>query len=277
VLAESWEVPSERVESASLLLRREQYRADVPAGARVLTAGIDTQDDRLEILVMGWGAGEESWVVHREALFGDPAKPEVWRELDVLLNRPWHREDKRSAYVQCSLVDALGHKTAAVYAAVVPRQARRLYASFGKSGGASGQSVSQLKVLNTPQGNVMRYVVDPDQVKATIYSRLRIEDKSGPGVIHFPMTVGDAFFTELTSEHLLTERNKYGIPSKRWAMRPGNERNETLDCFGMALAALRIVCPTPSRFEDLASKLEATAPEKPPVRVPRTQDWDGTV
>ena len=278
---ESWEVPSEKVESAELLMRREQYAADVPAGAKVLTAGVDTQDDRLEVLVVGWGAGEESWVVSRETVFGDPQDPASWSELDEIMLRPWAREAGGATRVQCALVDALGHRTSAVYAGIVPRQGRRMYASIGRDGGdSSGQLVSTPKVLKTSQGNVIRYVVDASQAKALIYSRLRVE--AGPGAVHFPLAVGDAFFSELTAEHLITERNKYGVPAKRWALRPGRQRNESLDCFGLALAAFRVVCPTPARFHDFTLKLDAAAgsPATAPgasrrPRSPRTRNWDG--
>lgn len=300
IRGESWEAPSERVESASLLMRREAYSAEVPAGARILTAGVDTQDDRLEALVVGWGLApesrtmdEESWVISRESFFGDPSKPEVWAELDGMLLRAWQREDGGKTWIQCALVDALGHRTSDVYAAVIERQRRRVYASFGKDGGAAGQLVTPPKPLATRQGNVLRCVVDASYVKGLIYSRLKIAGHdglpaaSGPGVIHFPMSVGDAFFTELTAEHLLTERNKYGVPSKRWALRPGHRRNETLDCFGMALAALRVICPTPARFFELCGKVEAATtiraepspgtsqPTAPRDRQPRTRNWSG--
>ena len=283
ILGESWEPPAEKIEVASLLMRREQYAADVPARARILTAGVDTQDDRLEALVVGWGDGEECWVVDRESFFGDPAKPDVWRELDTLLHRAWAREGGGSSRVQCALVDALGHRTSAVYAAVVARQHRRVYASFGKDGGVSGQIVTSPKAMATPQGNVLRVVVDASQAKALIYSRLNLADQAGPGVTHFPMTVGEGFFAELTAEELRTERNKYGVPSKRWALRAGQPRNESLDCFGMALAALRIICPTPARFSELAAKVTAAAGGAPPAggapqppsppRPPRTRNW----
>jgi phage terminase large subunit GpA-like protein len=55
-VAELWEVPGEKLEPASLLMRREAYGKDgeLPAGVCCLTMGVDTQDDRLEALVMGW-------------------------------------------------------------------------------------------------------------------------------------------------------------------------------------------------------------------------------
>jgi len=253
---ESWEMPSERIESASLLLRREHYAAEVPAGVELLTCGIDTQDDRLEALVIGWGPGEESWVISRETYPGDPETSEPWQELDETLLREWPRESGPPARIVCALVDALGHRTSAVYRHVVPRQSRNVFASVGRDGGLNGMLVSPPKSLPTPHGRVLRRMVDASQAKGLIYSRLRIE-VPGAGFIHLPDTVGDAFISELTAEQLVTARNKYGVPSKKWALRPGITRNESLDCFGLALAALRIVAPTPARFTEAVARLRA--------------------
>jgi phage terminase large subunit GpA-like protein len=38
-----------------LLARREVFPAIVPDGVALLTAGVDTQDDRFEITITGWG------------------------------------------------------------------------------------------------------------------------------------------------------------------------------------------------------------------------------
>jgi len=277
---ESWEEQTQKVESSSLLLRREEYRAEVPAGVGFLTAGIDTQDDRLEVLVLGWGSAEECWVVMRETVVGDPQMPETWKALDELLLRGFPHEAGGVTHVQCALIDCLGHRTQDVYAAVRARQHRRLYASIGRSGGSAGQLVSMPAPLETKQGNVMRCVVDADQVKSLVYSRLRLEAREGSDVIHFPMTVGELFFSELTSEHLITERNKYGVPSKKWAKRPGHDRNESLDCFGMAFAAMRVVAPTKPRYAELVAKVTETreragagTPTVAHVKASRTRGW----
>ncbi|MBX7185023.1 MAG: phage terminase large subunit family protein [Vicinamibacteria bacterium] len=254
---ESWEAPTDGVESASLLLRREHYAEEVPAAVDVLTCGVDTQDDRLEALVVGWTAGEISWVISRESFPGDPEDAETWRTLDEMLLRSWPREGGGHARIASTLVDCLGHRTGAVYRAVIPRQNRGVRASVGRDGGLNGMLVSPPKALRTPHGTVQRHLVDASQVKGLIYARLRIEDPDLPGYIHFPDTVGDAFFSELTAEHQVVQRNKYGVPVRKWAMRPGRERNESLDTFGLALAALRILAPTPARFAEVAARVAA--------------------
>ncbi|EOU3080284.1 terminase gpA endonuclease subunit, partial [Yersinia enterocolitica] len=70
-----------------LLARREVFDAEIPEGVAVLTAGIDTQADRLEIEVVGWGKDEESWSVAFDVIEGDLETAEPWLRLDAYLKQ----------------------------------------------------------------------------------------------------------------------------------------------------------------------------------------------
>ena len=61
-LGETWEEAGEALDPDSLEARTEDYKK-IPKGGVVLTAGVDTQDDRLEVEITAWGKGEESWLV----------------------------------------------------------------------------------------------------------------------------------------------------------------------------------------------------------------------
>lgn len=50
------------------LKRREKYEDELPDGVLALTAAVDTQDNRLEYEITGWGIGEEQWSI-KKALF----------------------------------------------------------------------------------------------------------------------------------------------------------------------------------------------------------------
>ncbi|MCV5761347.1 phage terminase large subunit family protein, partial [Escherichia coli] len=61
-----------------LIARVEVWGAEVPYGVLLLTAGVDTQDDRFEITVLGWGMNEECWVIAHDVIFGDLETEEPW-------------------------------------------------------------------------------------------------------------------------------------------------------------------------------------------------------
>lgn len=115
VLGEPWTEQGETVEAASIHNRRERYKAAVPNGS-VLTAGVDVQDDRLELEIVSWGEGEESWSVDFVRLYGDPSRAELWRKLRELLGRTWLRADGQQLDVRAVAIDSGGHFTDEVYA-----------------------------------------------------------------------------------------------------------------------------------------------------------------
>ena len=56
-----WEDRSCETDEAQLLARRELYHAELPEGVLCLTCGVDTQGNRLEYEVVGYGFHEENW------------------------------------------------------------------------------------------------------------------------------------------------------------------------------------------------------------------------
>jgi terminase, large subunit len=96
VLGQPYEDRGERdLNEVGLLRRVEVCAGQVPGQAAVLTVGVDVQDDRVELEVVGWGRNEESWSVAHEVIEGDPESNEVWAQVDALLKRTWTRADGR--------------------------------------------------------------------------------------------------------------------------------------------------------------------------------------
>ena len=48
------EQTEEQIDHSGLMVRKEDYGAEVPDDVIVLTAGVDTQDNRLEVEIIGW-------------------------------------------------------------------------------------------------------------------------------------------------------------------------------------------------------------------------------
>jgi len=81
----------------------------VPDGVTVLVAGIDTQDDRFEIQIDGYGAGEERWSIDYVRLFGDPGRAGIWTKLAELLRRQYTKADGTIMEVRLACQDHGGH------------------------------------------------------------------------------------------------------------------------------------------------------------------------
>ncbi|MGH7873000.1 MAG: phage terminase large subunit family protein, partial [Candidatus Binatia bacterium] len=238
-LGETWEEKGESRDPDALLKRQENYTADrIPWRVLYLTAGVDVQDDRLEVEIVGWRSErrndpEESWGIEVIILYGDPAKSDIWEELDEILLREWTTEDGRRLRLGAVGVDSGGHHTDSVYKFCTRRIGRHVYAIKGMAG---------IRPIWPPRvGRSRLYkghrvsIVGVDTAKDAIYARLRI-DKEGPGYCHFPIAYNKDFFKQLTSEKVHTRFVK-GHPVREWHKPPG-VRNEALDRRAYALAVL---------------------------------------
>jgi len=243
-LGEPWEERGETVEAEELLQRCEVYDAEVPDGVICLTAGVDTQDDRFEVEVVGWGEGHESWGIRYQKIYGDLTQPTVWEDLDRFLMQPWYTKDGGILYIMAACVDSGGHFADQVLRFCNERVERRIFAIKGK-GGADVKYLNNLSKNNRVKAPL--FTLGVDSGKARIYHSLRAAAK-GPNYCHFPMNDGagyycDEYFRGLASEKMVLHK-KQGRPVQTWEIKDHkHKRNEPLDCRNYALAALTIANP----------------------------------
>lgn len=244
VLGEVWEDEYASKIGASALLERaakETYEHRiVPAQVLAITIGCDVQDDRLSLSVWGWGREEEAWLIDRAKLYGDPSRPDVWKQLDEILSAPFLSEDGVDFKVSICAIDSGGHHTADVYSYARERAALGVIAIKGMSTKGKPPLGKASKVDLNRKGQVVRkgaqvFPVGTDTVKSLLFGRLKHNDM-GPGYLHFYSTVGTDYFEELTAEKQIL-RYKQGYPQRMW-VKKNNARNEALDELVYAYSAL---------------------------------------
>jgi phage terminase large subunit GpA-like protein len=239
-LAETYEDRAQGAEAEPLLERLERYPAPVPDGVGVLVAGVDVQGDRLEVLVKGYGAAFESWLIAWEAFAGDPNRDDVWFEVDEFLKKPWKHASGRELRVECAAVDS-NYLAEKVYSFCSTRRHRRVYAVRGIN--MVGRPIIDRPGRNNPY-RMPVYGVCTDTAKLQIFARLHIPlpeaGKPAPGCMHFPDAawVNAEYFAQLTAEKGLWKYVKGKGSVRVWTKT--RERNEALDLEVYALAALHI-------------------------------------
>ncbi len=243
-LGRTFETSGESVDDKSLLKRRVEYPARVPAGVLVLTAGVDVQGNRIEMEVVGWGENDRSWSIDYQILRGNPAMPELWLELDEHLKATYRHVSGMQMRISSAFVDS-GDNTKRVYWFCRPRQVRRIYASKGVSG--PGQALIRPRAQSrVHRGSVDLRLVGVDTAKEALYANLR--EESGAGYCAFPSGYRDEkgvlvplpiydgeHFEQITAEQLETTMEGM-TPVRRWVKK--RARNEALDCRIYAMAAL---------------------------------------
>lgn len=242
-LGETWEERGEQVEEEALYNRRELYEAEVPDDVLVLTAGVDVQDDRFEVEVVGWGIGKESWGIRYQKIYGDLLKEQVWADLDAFLLAGFRKKDGTALHIISTCMDSGGHHPDQVLRFCRDRWERKVWAIKGKGG-------SDVQYIRNPSTNnrvkAPLFTIGVDAGKALLYQRLRRESK-GPNYCHFPMNeeagYDEAYFTGLASEKMVVRFRK-GRPVVVWELKDSkHKRNEPLDLRNYATAALEIANP----------------------------------
>ena len=233
-LGETWEEQGEQVDDYAIAERREPFGETLPMEVVLLTAGVDVQDDRLEVEIVGWGRDDESWSIDYRTVYGDPSSPSVWQDMDSILSQQFEREDDSILMVRAACVDSGGHHTNSVYNYVRPREGKRVFAIKGVGG--EGKPLVGKPGRNNI-GKIKLFPIGVDTAKDVLFSRMRITEP-GPGYMHFPLSRSDEYFRQLTAEKLVTRYHK-GFARREWVkIRP---RNEALDVRVYAMAALGIL------------------------------------
>lgn len=242
-LGEAYQENKSEHKIEELLQRRQEYKCDVPEGVLLLTAGIDVQDDRLEVEVVGWGLNETSWGIDYQVFRGDMTQDAVWNQLDVYLQKQFLNSNGEAQHVISACMDSGGHFTDEVYAFCKNRKHRRIYAIKGKGGEGIAYINKPTKVGRKKDTEL--YSIGVNYGKDLIYERLKEKDAEKPGYCHFPFDEGkgydEAYFNGLTAER----KHKKFLQGKMktvWT-KASNARNEPLDLRNYATAALRILNP----------------------------------
>ena len=253
-LGETWESEGERIDDYDLAERRENYSDKIPEEAVILTAGVDVQDNRLEISTIAWGRDDESWVINHETLYGDPSTPHLWANLDTILSRVYETTDGRQMALRGACVDSGGHFTNTVYQYCKKNAGKRIFAIKGVGG--EGKPIAGRPSKNNV-GKCPLFPVGVDTVKDLIFARLRIQEE-GAGYIHFSDSLDDEYFRQLTAEKIVT---RFHRGFKKRVFEKIRPRNEALDCMVYAIAAYAIIGVNVNAYAERMGR-EKMAPSK---------------
>jgi phage terminase large subunit GpA-like protein len=225
-----------------LAARGETWAAEVPDGIGILTAGIDVQDYRIEVELVGWGRNEESWSLGYEIFDGEFDDPKLQATLDLFLKRRFRRADGREFTIEASCIDSGGHHTQAVYDFAKARLGRRVWAIKGESARTGMRNpVWPAKRPTSRTKKAFRPIIlgvnaAKDSIRQRLYIELPSPSAEAPGYMHFPADRDINYFAQLLAERSelkITSGQKFRV----WTL-PAGKANEALDCRVYAFGAL---------------------------------------
>ena len=261
---ELWEDRGELEDEDSLMARREEYPAELPDGVLVLTAGVDTQDNRMEYEVVGHGHFGETWGIEKGVVMGRPDDDATWTKLDeVLFDRVFYFADGLGLRPSMSFVDEGGHFTQDVRRQCRARIGKKVFCIKGMPGPDKPYTAppKQMKIIVNQKavGTCWQYQIGVDSGKVMIMDNLAVKTP-GSKFCHFPKRddYGTGYFAGLLSERL-----EYDAEKKQpwvWKKIPGHERNEALDCRNYALAAFKAL---PKNLDAIDRQLKTARGQRP--------------
>ena len=237
-LAEPWEDASMRaVRHNAIQERAERYDLrTAPRGVLYVVAGVDTQDNRLAVKLIGFGRGLSFWVLDYVELPGDPADGAVWAALTDLLNRPIQSDAGYLLTVDATAVDVGGHRGEHVKHWGRQALVRRPMVIRGALQN-NAPIVSKPKLEDVTKGGrtdrkgVRVYTVGTVAAKHWLYGRLSVDADRGAEErqTHFSDELEPSYFSGLVSETFNPAKNRF--ENRRGA------RNEPLDTWVYGFAA----------------------------------------
>jgi phage terminase large subunit GpA-like protein len=289
-LAETWEETGSGGDAKALAARAEDYPLGiVPRGGLMLTMGVDTQPDRLEARVWAFGRGEESWLVQRHIIYGDPNLDEntegsPWTRLTEIRATPVVHASGAQMLIEATCIDTGGHNTHAVYAYCRNHERANVLAVKGAS--SYGKAVLGKPSLidvswrgKTQARSLKLWPIGTDTAKHLLYGRMRVT-QVGPGYIHTPkgLELTDEY-EQMTAARLMPVVVQ-GRASMRW-ITPHGHREEGGDCMVYAYAGAchlgiqtyrepgwqRREAKFAPREPDLFNRTDSTEPEIKPITV----------
>jgi terminase, large subunit len=234
------EKTGEKLDHELLLNRREKYGATVPDGVLYLMGGIDSQRNRYECYVWGFGKDEEKWLIDRQICMGDYDKEETLALVDKVINKEYAKSNGEHLQVVRWGWDMGGIDPDIVYKRSKKHGMFRVVPFKGAS--VYGKPIANFPLKRNKNG-VYLTEIGTDTAKDLLYLNMTKApgDKDPAGVMHLPLNddvCDEIVCQQLTSERLKETKTAKGKKVLRW----DNEgrRNEALDCLVYALAAMRI-------------------------------------
>lgn len=266
VLGQVWSASVDHINENQLLARREpfgiewdhdksQWREDIPGDVAYITAGVDVQSDRFEVVLIGWSSSHRYILAHH-VVRGSPLMQATWDELDAFLGTVWRHPLGGEIGISAAAVDS-GYLTQRVYDYCELVQGRKIVAVKGDEG---PRPVLKASSTRRRRRTAPLYIVGVDQLKTDIALNLPLE-KGEVNSFRLSDVLEEEFFIQLTSERRV-RRLVNGKPTIKFE-RIGQRKAEALDCVVYGIAAKEL-CRF--NFAERYTELKGEASTKPTLK-----------
>lgn len=229
-LAEPWEDTALKTNADLVMERQTEVPAwELPEWTKLLTGGIDVQENCLYWTIRAWGDFMTSQnVAHGQAL--------SMAEVERIMNTAFPMPSGEKIMVELALMDS-GDQTDAVYDFCL-LNAEWVKPCKGVPPMRGYYRISTVDKAGSRANGTQLVLVDGGKYKDMIAARMRKPNGRGAWMVHKDCDL--EYAEQVTAEHKITERSK-GKVVQRWELKASHAANHYLDCEVYAAAAADVL------------------------------------
>lgn len=231
-LAEPWEDTKLKT-NADLVLERQTESAEfvVPDWAKMLTAGVDVQENCLYWTIRAWGNYMTSQnIAHGQAF--------SFMELEKIMNLEYRMQNGSPMLVSLALIDS-GYNADSVYDFCVGNSDWALPSKGSSNPMNSHYKFSTVNKSGSKAFGMNLVLLDTGKYKDMIAGRMRKQNGSGAWMVY--AGCDREYAEQVTAEHKVNVRTNNGKMKQEWVQKTSHADNHYLDCEVYAMAAADVM------------------------------------
>ena len=244
-LAEPWEDTKLKT-SADLVMERrtEAEEGELPDWTKLITGGIDVQENCLYWTIRAWGNFSTSQnIMHGQAF--------SYREVERYMNLKYTMRDGTEMIVNLALMDS-GDQTDDVYDFCVDNSDWALPCKGASNPMQSHYKMSKVNKTDSKAYGMDLVIVDGSKYKDMIAARMRRENGEGSWMVY--KDCDREYAEQVTAEHKVNVRMGNGKKKLAWTPKKTHADNQYLDAEVYAYAAADILGVRSLHLEEMNEK-----------------------
>lgn len=227
-LAEPWEDTKLKTNADLVMERQTEYEElVVPDWAKMLTGGVDVQENCLYWTIRAWGSYLTSQnIAHGQAF--------SFQEVERVMNLEYQMPDGTPMVVALALIDS-GYNADLVYDFCVSNSDWALPSKGSSNPMLSHYKISTVNKTDSRAFGMNLVLVDTGKYKDMIAGRMKKKNGSGSWMVY--AGCDREYAEQVTAEHKVNVKMGNGKVKQEWQLKTSHADNHYLDCEVYALAA----------------------------------------
>lgn len=262
-LAEPWEDTKLKTDAELVMERKTALESFVvPSWAKMITGGVDVQENCIYWTVRAWGDYLTSQnIAHGQAL--------SFEEIDRVMNTEYLTEDGDTVVVNLCLIDS-GDQTDMVYDFCAYHSDYALPVKGASHAQLSHYKMSKINRVGSSANGMTLVLVDGDKYKDMIASRMKRQNGRGSWMVASDCDY--EYATQVTNEHKVSIKSG-GRTVLKWVPKYSHADNHYLDCEVYAMAAADIMGVRTLHLQEQQSVVKEKAENPEEQWLMKDENW----